>query len=93
MDWNQIKAIDDDNCILVEFVNDRNISTDVGFSSWLETPMTVGKIDLYIKKGLHVGIYWPCLTIKCAQFLAPKLKKNLFQLEPAKILARGSKFD
>ena len=91
MDWKRVKKLNDQDCVLVEFLNERNQPVLYGFSCWLEKKFKPEDIENLIDSKKETGIYWPCMAINTADAMAPKLRENLFQKEPVRILAHGSK--
>lgn len=88
--------IDNDNCIIVEFVNENN-SLCMAYKSWLvdkKLRENVNKIKSCIEKRSEKLISWPTIDVSPAE----KMKKQLAKMKSwdadqvVRILAYGCKF-
>ena len=57
--------MNNDHCILVEFVNEEN-SVAVGYRDWLETKFDDVSLQNIIDKEIVVRIKWPLCDLKSA---------------------------
>ena len=81
------------NCVLVNFPNDIDKSTAIGYSNWLELDNDE-EIEKAISLNSVVTIYWPKDTnvTSAVRSLKKSLTKKNFDIEPAVILHKGSKY-
>jgi len=84
--------MNNDNCILVEFVNEEN-SVAVGYTDWLEIKDDVCLQNIIDKKSI-IKIKWPLCEIKSAlpmKKIIKGLRKKDWILTAVKIHAFGGK--
>lgn len=86
--------INDDECILVEFINEKKNDKpviSVGFQDWLRHKYK-RKLESIIRNKTKAEIYWPDIEVSTAKKLIPKLKNSRFTIFPVRVLSRGGKF-
>ena len=81
--------MDDEKCILVEFVNESN-KVAVGFIEWCN--LADEEIQQHIKDEDVVQINWPNCDVGPAVSMKKKMKKCSFKVQAVKIRAQGGTY-
>lgn len=89
-DINRLFDITNNECILVEFVNEEN-SIQTGFLSWLQES-DAKNVENIIKNREEVLIQWPDIDTAEANLIKNKLKKAKFVKHPVIVIATGGNF-
>lgn len=83
----RLHVVDNNECILLEFVNDSN-SVAVGFLSWMKEN-DVEQVQMLITEKKEVQVMWPDCPIQSASYMKAKLPKANFEAHVARVLDVG----